>query len=346
MTGEEKYLEARRSGSTTRRCSGRPPAARTSSTGLHANTQIPKFIGAARRVRADRRATGCKRHRRFFWDTVVNERSYVIGGHSDGEMFSPKEKLSQALRPEHDRDLQHLQHAQAHPPSLLLGAAAEYADYYERALYNHILASQNPETGMMCYYVPLRVRVAQDLQHARRLLLVLHRHGHREPRQVRRQHLFPRRPARPLREPLHRLRTELEGKGLTVRQETKYPGRASTRLRFACDQPVELTLHVRHPWWATAGFQIRVNGKPQEVASRAGRDMRWSPAVGSAAIRSRSRCRSRSTPRRFATIPSDSPSCTARWCFVRKCPGSSAPAWSCENHFPARRRSPKKRRRL
>ena len=33
---------------------------------------------------------------------------------------------------------------------------AEYADYYERALYNHILASQNPETGMMCYYVPLR----------------------------------------------------------------------------------------------------------------------------------------------------------------------------------------------
>ena len=33
---------------------------------------------------------------------------------------------------------------------------AEYADYYERALYNHILCSQNPETGMMCYYVPLR----------------------------------------------------------------------------------------------------------------------------------------------------------------------------------------------
>src|SRR3974377_1456386 len=32
----------------------------------------------------------------------------------------------------------------------------EYADYYERALYNHILASQNPLTGMMCYYVPLR----------------------------------------------------------------------------------------------------------------------------------------------------------------------------------------------
>ena len=32
----------------------------------------------------------------------------------------------------------------------------EYADFYERALYNHILASQNPETGGMCYYLPLR----------------------------------------------------------------------------------------------------------------------------------------------------------------------------------------------
>ena len=33
---------------------------------------------------------------------------------------------------------------------------ARYADDYERASFDHILASQNPETGMMCYYVPLR----------------------------------------------------------------------------------------------------------------------------------------------------------------------------------------------
>ena len=33
-------------------------------------------------------------------------------------------------------------------------AGAEYADYYENALYNHILASQDPETGMVCYFMP------------------------------------------------------------------------------------------------------------------------------------------------------------------------------------------------
>ena len=68
---------------------------------------------------------------------------------------------------------------------------ADYADYYERALYNHILASQNPETGMMCYYVPLRPGSRKVLQRLRRFLLVLHRHRRGESRQVRRQHLLP-----------------------------------------------------------------------------------------------------------------------------------------------------------
>ena len=42
-------------------------------------------------------------------------------------------------------------------------ASAEYADYYERALYNHILASQNPDDGMVCYFVPLKAGAQQDL---------------------------------------------------------------------------------------------------------------------------------------------------------------------------------------
>ena len=67
-------------------------------TGLHANTQIPKFIGAAREYEL----TGepwLKTASMFFWETVVNERSYVIGGNSLGEFFTPKENLSQALGP-------------------------------------------------------------------------------------------------------------------------------------------------------------------------------------------------------------------------------------------------------
>ena len=67
-------------------------------TGLHANTQIPKFIGTAREFEMSGKPP-LQTASLFFWNTVVNERSYVIGGHSDGEMFSPKEHLSRALGP-------------------------------------------------------------------------------------------------------------------------------------------------------------------------------------------------------------------------------------------------------
>ena len=87
---------------------------------------------------------------------MVKERSYVIGGHSDGEMFSPKEKLSQALGPSTTETCNTYNMLKLTRHLFEWDPRAEYADYYERALYNHILASQNPETGMMCYYVPLR----------------------------------------------------------------------------------------------------------------------------------------------------------------------------------------------
>src|SRR6185369_2793637 len=92
----------------------------------------------------------------FFWNTVVQERSYVIGGHSDGEHFSPKEKLSEALGPDTTETCNTYNMLKLTRHLFEWEPRATYADYYERALYNHILASQNPEDGMTCYYVPLR----------------------------------------------------------------------------------------------------------------------------------------------------------------------------------------------
>src|SRR5579884_3127076 len=124
-------------------------------TGLHANTQIPKVIGAARQYEL----TGDERLRTlaaFFWNVVTQERSYVIGGHSDDESFSPKERLSHYLSVHTTETCNTYNMLKLTRHLFLWDPKAEYADYYERALYNHILASQNPKDGMMCYYVPLR----------------------------------------------------------------------------------------------------------------------------------------------------------------------------------------------
>ena len=89
--------------------------------GLHANTQIPKIIGAAREYEV----TGEPRYRdiaKCFWDRVALHRSYVIGGHSDREHFFPLDRVRQASQPGDRRDLQHLQHAEAHAAPVRAGA--------------------------------------------------------------------------------------------------------------------------------------------------------------------------------------------------------------------------------
>ncbi|MHC4546886.1 MAG: beta-L-arabinofuranosidase domain-containing protein, partial [Planctomycetota bacterium] len=95
LTGEQKYLKI---ANRFNHMAVIGPASKRQDklTGLHANTQVPKFIGTARQYELTGRQW-LKTASTFFWDTVVNERSYVIGGHSDGERFSPKETLSEAF---------------------------------------------------------------------------------------------------------------------------------------------------------------------------------------------------------------------------------------------------------
>jgi DUF1680 family protein/alpha-L-arabinofuranosidase len=268
ITGERKYLEiAQRFNHMA--VIGPASQRQDKLTGLHANTQIPKFIGTAREYEL----TGqdwLKTASLFFWNTVANERSYVIGGHSDGEMFSPKEKLSEALGPNTTETCNTYNMLKLTRHLFEWDPEASYADYYERALYNHILASQNPENGMTCYYVPLRSGSNKNYStptgsfwcctgtgvenHAKYGdSIYFHNAGHDLY-----VNLFSA--------------SELnwKAKGLKLRQETRYPDEQSTRLTFTSDAPVELTLNIRRPFWATSDFEVRVNGKRQWLASKPG----------------------------------------------------------------------------
>lgn len=122
--------------------------------GLHANTQIPKVVGLARlhELNGDERHA---RAARFFHRTVVEEHTYVIGGHSDREHFGPPGVLSPFIT---DRTceacntynmLRLTRHLYGWEPR------ADWFDFYERAHLNHIMAHQHPETGMFVYFMPL-----------------------------------------------------------------------------------------------------------------------------------------------------------------------------------------------
>ena len=232
-------------------------------TGLHANTQIPKFIGTARQYEL----TGdpaLKTASIFFWQTVAKERSYVIGGHSDGEMFSAKEHLSRALGRNTTETCNTYNMLKLTRHLFCWEPKAEYADYYERALYNHILASQNPETGMMCYYVPLRSGSRRDYNTRTESFWCCTGTGVENHAKYGDSIYFY--DDRNLYVNLF-IGSELnwQAKHLKVRQETSYPEGEGTEIQFSCEKPVELAVHVRHPFWASAGFEIRVNGEVQAV---------------------------------------------------------------------------------
>lgn len=119
--------------------------------GKHANTQIPKVIGAAAVYEADKKREDYRMAAEFFYDTVINHRSYVIGGNSNYEHFgSISEEIlgTQTLETCNTYNMMKLtEHLYR------WNHDASYMDYYERALFNHILASQEPETGMKTYFM-------------------------------------------------------------------------------------------------------------------------------------------------------------------------------------------------
>ena len=268
LTGDEKYLKIAQ---RFNHLAVIGPAAHCEDqlTGLHANTQIPKFVGTAREYELTG-DEGLKTASTFFWDTVAKERSYVIGGHSDGEHFSPKEKLSQALGPSTTETCNTYNMLKLTRHLFCWDPQAAYADFYERALYNHILASQHPESGMMCYYVPLRSGAHKAYNapldsfwcctgtgvenHAKYGDSIYFHDGDR----TLYVNLF--------------IASELnwQARGLKLRQETKYPEQPASRLTLTCEPPCELSLRIRHPWWATSGLSLQVNGQPQAVSSQPG----------------------------------------------------------------------------
>lgn len=118
--------------------------------GFHANTQIPKFIGLAKLYEL----TGKTEYRtavEFFFDTVTKKRSYAIGGNSIGEHIGPE--YQETLGRDTCETCNTYNMLELSEYIFRWNKNADAADYYETALYNHILASQEPVTGAKTYFV-------------------------------------------------------------------------------------------------------------------------------------------------------------------------------------------------
>ncbi|SKC86019.1 glycoside hydrolase family 127 protein [Ohtaekwangia koreensis] len=129
--------------------------------GKHSNTQIPKAIGTVRRYEV----TGDKHDFAigdFFWNTVVQHHTFAPGGNSNYEYLSKRDVLNDKLTDNTMETCNTYNMLKLTRHLFALQPSAHYMDFYERALYNHILASQNHNDGMMCYFVPLRMGTRKE----------------------------------------------------------------------------------------------------------------------------------------------------------------------------------------
>ncbi|MFC7535122.1 beta-L-arabinofuranosidase domain-containing protein [Actinoplanes sp. GCM10030250] len=126
--------------------------------GLHANTQVPKWIGAAREYKA----TGTTRYRDIAsnaWRITTGTHTYAIGGNSQAEHFRPPNAIAGYLTNdtcEHCNTYNMLKLTRE--LWVLEPDRAAYFDFYERALLNHVIGAQNPADshGHITYFTPLR----------------------------------------------------------------------------------------------------------------------------------------------------------------------------------------------
>lgn len=122
----------------------------------HANTQIPKFIGALNRYRV----LGDSQKFYFnaaqkFWAMVLKDHTYITGGNSENERFRKAGQLDSSRDNLNDESCNSYNMLKLTRELFKITGDIKYADYYERTFINEIMAAQNPDTGMTTYFKPM-----------------------------------------------------------------------------------------------------------------------------------------------------------------------------------------------
>ncbi|MES2730881.1 MAG: beta-L-arabinofuranosidase domain-containing protein [Bacteroidota bacterium] len=228
-------------------------------TGKHANTQLPKIIGCARRFELTNDAKD-QTIADFFYQTVLQHYTYVNGGNSNFEHFGEPDKLSNQLSHQTSETCNTYNMLKLNRHLFSLNPQASYADYYERALYNHILASQNKETGMVCYYVPLQMGGKKEFSTPFESFWCCTGSG-MENHVKYGESIYYRGKDGSLYVNLF-IPSQLnwKEKGVTIRQETRFPESDTTRLFIQSAKTISFPLRIRQPKWISGAMQVRVNG--------------------------------------------------------------------------------------
>ena len=267
ITGDKKYLELARKFSHKTLLE---PLTKDEDclTGMHANTQIPKVIGY-KRIADLTQDHDWDHAARFFWNTVVKHRSVCIGGNSVREHFHPADNFTSMLNDVQGPETCNTYNMLRLTKMLFQSSPdSRFADYYERALYNHILASQQPAKGGFVYFTPMRSGhysvysqpetsmwccVGSGLENHTKYGEFIYAHTE----DTLYINLFI--PSR----------LTWKEKNLVLAQESRFPDEEQIRFRVEKSTKKAFSFKFRYPAWAK-GASVSVNGKVQDITAQPG----------------------------------------------------------------------------
>ncbi len=266
MTGDKKYLVA------AKRFSHKmllDPMAQGKDNldNKHANTQIPKIVGFQRIAELSKDETYAKAGS-FFWQTVTSNRTLAFGGNSRKEFFPQSldctDYITDREGPESCNTYNMLKLTEG---LFRMNPEARYADFYERALFNHILSTQHPEHGGYVYFTPARpqhYRVYSAPNEAMWCCVGTGMENHGKYGQF----IYTHQGNTLFLNLFIASQLNWKDKGITITQQTLFPDEETTKLIIHTASPKYFKLMVRHPYWVSAkSFKIIVRKETLQVSS-------------------------------------------------------------------------------
>jgi DUF1680 family protein len=257
MTGDAKYLAAAKRFSHKELLNAM--AARNDNLdNKHANTQVPKAVGFQRigELSTDSQYASAGS---YFWETVTSRRSLASGGNSRGEHFpSASASVDYVTVVEGPESCNSNNMLKLTEDLFRVNPLAKYADFYERALFNHILSTQHPVHGGYVYFTPARPRHYRVYSAPNQAMWCcvgtgMENHGKYG------EFVYAHQNDSLFLNLFIASEFNWRAKGIRIKQETNFPYEEQTKLTVT-DGASQFTLMIRYPSWVAAGaLKVIVN---------------------------------------------------------------------------------------
>lgn len=229
--------------------------------GQHGNTQVPKLIGSLARF-AYTGDVGAGFAAGFFWDRVVQHHTYATGGHGKDEYFGEPDQLNDRVDGRTAETCNVYNMLKLTRKLFALRPDAAYADFHERALFNHILASQDPQDGWACYMVP----VGRGVQHEyeRNMLeggFTCCTGSSLESHALHSQGIYYESGDKLWVNLFAPTTLEWAAVGVKAAMETDFPEGETATLKLTVAAPKEFTVALRRPFWVGTNFSVTINSE-------------------------------------------------------------------------------------